>query len=236
MTRLGLVDRVRSWFGARAEAAGESAARWSLGAGRAELALAGASAAGGGLSAKASVRRDVLAIEALAKAAAPARPDAVETLRAPPAPTKTHLDPLDPEWMRALPSLDEIGRELTGHHQTSRAIADAVIQLPGLASGQANLVRETNRILERQSALLESVLDGITSVRSAFRTTDESSRRLAAALGQLEASHREVLLEYQAMLLRAHRRLGRLAALAVLVAAAALGGVGYVAYLVLIGQ
>ncbi|HUU10194.1 MAG TPA: hypothetical protein VM431_06590 [Phycisphaerae bacterium] len=235
MTRLGLVDRVRSWFGAGDQAAGESATRWSLGAGRAELALAGAGAAGG-LSAKAPACRDVLAIEALAKAAAPARPDTTEALPAPPPPAKTHLDPLDPEWMRALPSLDDIGHELKGHHQTSRAIADAVTQLPNLASSQADLVRETNRILERQSALIESVLDGITSVRSAFRTIDESSRRQATALGQLEASHREVLLEYQAMLLRAHRRVGRLAALAVLVAAAALGGVGYVAYLVLIGQ
>ena len=80
----------------------------------------------------------------------------------------------------------------------------------------------------------ESILDSLVSLRSAFRTIDESSRRHATALAHLEASHREVLLGYQAMLLRAHRRLGRLATLAVLVAAAALGGVGYVAYLTLV--
>ncbi|HUU91832.1 MAG TPA: hypothetical protein VM238_11575 [Phycisphaerae bacterium] len=236
MTRLALVDRVRSWFGGRTGTVGAAAPAggWPLGSGaRTELALV-ALAAGG--AAAAVDPQDALALESVrddpaetaAAAPAPARSDTE------PAPPTTRLDPLDPEWIDAVPSLEEIGGELEGHRQTSRAIRDAVRQLPDLASNQADLTAETNTILGRQAALLESILDSLVSLRSAFRTIDESSRRHAAALAQLEASHREVLLGYQTMLLRAHRRLGRLATLAVLVAAAALGGVGYVAYLTLV--
>lgn len=240
MARLALVDRVRSWLGAKAETAGAAASgkRWTLGAagGRTELALAGAALAAGSPAAS-SVSHDTSALESLdvpaetttASSGADAEPSA-------PGPGNTHLDPLDPDWMQSLPSLEGIGHELEGHRQTSRAIMDAVQRLPELASNQTDLASETNKILSAQSALLESILDGLTSLASAFRTIDESSRRHVAALGQLEASHREVLLEYQAMLLKAHRRLGRLAALAILIAAAALGGVGYVAYLVMVAQ
>lgn len=238
MTRLALVDRVRSWFGRKAETVGAaaSAAPWPLGPGaRTELALAGAAATGRAPPAP-HVPRDTLALESVPHAhteTTATAPSRTETDAQPP-PAKTCLDPLDPEWIQAMPSLEEIGRELDGHRRTNRTIMDAVQQLPDLASNQADLTTETNKVLERQSALLESILDSLVSLRSAFRTVDESSRRHAAVLGQLEASHRQILLGYQAMLLRAHRRLGRLAAMAVLVAAAALGGVACVAYLVLV--
>ena len=238
MTRLALVDRVRSWFGGKARTVGAaaSAGPWPLGPGaRTELALAGA-AAGGRATRAPDTPQDPPALgsapdaPARMTAAAPFGTDTDADSAAP----RTCLDPLDPEWVHAVPSLEEIGSELDGHRQTNRAILEAVQQLPDLASNQADLTAATNKVLERQCGLLESILDSLTSLRMAFRTIDESSRRHAAALAQLEASHREVLLQYQAMLLRAHRRLGRLAALAVLVAAAALGGVGYVAYLVLL--
>jgi len=236
MTRLALVDRVRSWFGGKSGTVGAapSARPWSLAPGsRTELALAALAA--GGATPAADEPQDALALESVRDAPAEATrtvPAQADT-DAVPAPPRVRLDPLDPEWIQAVPSLEAIGSELDGHRQTSRAIMEAVQQLPDLASNQADLAVETNKVLRGQSALLESILDSLVSLRSAFRTIDESSRRHAATLAQLEASHREVLLGYQAMLLRAHRRLGRLAALAVLVAAAALGGVGYVAYLVL---
>ena len=235
MTRLALVDRVRSWFGGKTGTVGATAPAggWPLGSGaRTELALV--ALAGG--AAAADDPQDALALESVREepAETPAAAPAPADTDTQPAPPTTRLDPLDPEWIEAIPSLEEIGDELEGHRQTSRAIMDAVQQLPDLASNQADLAAETNTILGRQAALLESILDSLVSLRSAFRTIDESSRRHVAALAQLEASHREVLLGYQAMLLRAHRRLGRLAALAVLVAAAALGGVGYVAYLTLV--
>lgn len=233
MTRLALVDRVRSWFGGKGRTAGISARPRPLAsAARTELALA--ANAVGGASAAADMPQDVAAPQ-------PVREPAAETASrigtgARSAPPTTCLDPLDPEWLQAVPSLEEIGSELDGHRETNRTIMETVQRLPDLASNQADLTVETNKVLLGQTALLESILDSITSLRSAFQTINEGSRRQAVALAQLEAAHREVLLGYQTMLLKAHRRLGRLAALAILVAAAALGGTGYVAYLVLVAS
>ena len=160
------------------------------------------------------------------------------------------LDPIDPEWMQSLEelpqriaesvaesaagteALEQIGRELEGHRQTHRAIAGAVRRLPDMAAGQAELTRQTNAALDRQALVLESMLDGITGLRAAFKTVEESSRRHLRAIAQLEAGHRQVLFEYQTLLLATHTRLTRLAALGVILAAAALGGVGYAIYLV----
>jgi ferric-dicitrate binding protein FerR (iron transport regulator) len=160
------------------------------------------------------------------------------------------LDPLDPEWMQSLEelpqriaesvaesaagteALEQIGRELEGHRQTNRAIAGAVRRLPDMAAGQAELTRQTNTALDRQALVLESMLDGITGLRAAFQTVEESSRRHLRAIAQLEAGHRQVLFEYQTLLLATHARLTRLAALGIILAAAALGGVGYAIYLV----
>jgi len=52
-------------------------------------------------------------------------------------------------------------------------------------------------------------------------------------IARLETAHREVLETYQTLVLRTHRRLGRLAMLAVLLASAAIGAVAYVLWLTL---
>jgi len=260
MSALGFVSRVRSWFGTRDAAApagvGYAGGRWSLGPApeRAALALASAAEAAApptdAVDRLPQARHDTPPAKAM-PAVALLKPLPRPAPRAAEAP-RPHLDPLDPAWMESLESLPErlaesmarrpaqasaalgeIEAELEGHGEATRAIRDAVGRLPGLATDQAELMRETNRLLKRQSNLLESMFDGITALRASFRTIDESARRHEIALGQLEASHRAVLGEYQSVLLRMHRRLGRLAALALLMAAAAVGGVAYVAYLAL---
>jgi preprotein translocase subunit Sss1 len=68
-------------------------------------------------------------------------------------------------------------------------------------------------------------------MRGALKSVEESAQRHLVCIARLETAHREVLETYQALVLRTHRRLGRLAMLAVLLASAALGGVGYAIYL-----
>jgi hypothetical protein len=161
----------------------------------------------------------------------------------------TRLDPLDPVWMQSLEELpariaesvarsaagvrmlENIGAELEGHRQATRTIADSMRRLPDLAAGQSDLLRQANKTLERQAVVEEATLDAITDLRAALRTVEESSRRHLKAIAQLEYGHRQILGEYQEILLGAHRRLGRMATLGVLLAALALGGVGYALYL-----
>jgi hypothetical protein len=168
------------------------------------------------------------------------------------APAGPLLDPLDPAWMQSLEELPrriaeaagqgaaglgvlkDIAGELNGHRQSTRALLLAVRRLPYLSAEQAEIARATNKLLERQLLILESTFDGVTSLRASFRSVEESSKRHVQALAQLETCHRNVLLEYQAMLVRAHRRLGWLAALGVILAAGALGAVAYVAWRVLL--
>jgi len=160
------------------------------------------------------------------------------------------LDPLDPAWMQSLEdlpvrvaesaaeraaatrALEQVAEELQGHRQTTRVLAAAIRRLPDIATHHAELTRETNQILERQSAALESMLDGLAALRAAFNTVEESSRRHLKAIALLESSHRQILFEYQTMFLRSHRLVGYVAAVAVILAGTALGGLAYVAYMV----
>jgi hypothetical protein len=241
MTALGLLERVKGWFGGTSGGNGRSHRRsW---AGPAEStgddALPSASGAVAAVAARQREPGD--------GCASPAASEAGPNDAGSPAP---HLDPLDPEWMQSLEelprriaetaagsaagirSLEQIAGELEGHRQATRAIAASMKRLPDLALAQGELARETNKLMERQSLVLESMLDGITDLRSAFKTTEESSRRHLKAIAVLETSHRQILFEYQTMFLRTHRRLGYLAAAAAMLAAGALGGVAYVAWYV----
>ncbi len=155
----------------------------------------------------------------------------------------SRLDPLDPSWMRSfdeLPArladsaakaaagvrcLENIDAELEGHRQASRAIVDAVRRLPDLAAQQADLARQANKTLERQALVLESSLDTLAELRSAFRGVEETARRQVQAIAQLEHGHREVLYEYQEMMQATNRRLGRLALIGIVLGLAALVGV-----------
>jgi len=259
MTALGLLERVKGWFAGTDGGNGNSShRRRSLGA--AESADADAlPAVSGAIAAVAAAQKepgDVCtspAASAFAKATAD-RPETDPGDAASPDPRPSALDPIDPEWMQSLEqlprrmaetaagsaaglrSLEQIAGELEGHRQATRAIAAGVKRLPDLALAQGELARETNKLLERQSLVLESMLDGITDLRSAFKTNEESSRRHLKAIAVLETSHRQILFEYQTMFLRTHRRLGYLAAAAVLLAAGALGGVAYVAWYVFATQ
>jgi hypothetical protein len=234
--------------------------RWSLGpaattgrmADDAALAFAGTGAAAAGVAGAVPARG--------AEAGLPASDDEELSLDEPAGPPGAarpgrgapalQLDILDPQWMRSLEDLparmaesaartaagvrrlEHIGAELEGHRQATRVIADSVRQLPDLALSQTQVLRETCKGLQRQTLVLESVLDGITELRAAFRTVEESSRRHLQAIAQLEYGHRQVLFEYQTMLLKSHRRLGRMAALGIALAAVAIAGVGYAIYLV----
>ena len=241
MTALGLLERVKGWFGGTSGSNGRSHRRpW---AGPAENtgddALPSAS---GAVAAVAAAQREP-GDGCTSPAASEAGPNDAGS-------AAPHLDPLDPEWMQSLEelprriaetaagsaagirSLEHIAGELEGHRQATRAIAASMKRLPDLALAQGELARETNKLLERQSLVLESMLDGITDLRSAFKTTEESSRRHLKAIAVLETSHRQILFEYQTMFLRTHRRLGYLAAAAAMLAAGALGGVAYVAWYV----
>jgi len=169
-------------------------------------------------------------------------------------PVGGHLDPLDPTWLELLEDLprriteataenttitrilEQIRHELEGHREVGQAVGEAVRRLPELGANQVALLGETNKILGRQCRLAEAMLDGITDLRAALESGEESSKRNLLALEQLETVHRQVLQTYQGILLKSYRRLGRLTALAVLLAAAAGGGAGYVAYLVLVAR
>jgi len=247
MARLSLVDRMKSWFGT---ARRERQHRSGVPAQHAGLALVavGCNAGGGAAGAPkagaavadhspVSTRNDLSAADALC---APPRE----------APSGSpERDAPDGEWVRALETLPEriaesvaagaagaktlekIGRELDGHRNTSRAVAEAIGRLPDLAGDQAALTRRTHEILEQQTHLAEAMVDGLTGLRAALKTVEESADRYLACIGQLEQCHRRVLEVYQSMLLKAHRRLGHVATAALLLAAIALGAAGYVVYL-----
>ena len=257
MNDLGLLERMKRWFsgkGRGADVAPASAKRCTLGQ-DSSLGLSSAGAAVAGIAAGSRHAQGRATYPAPAEAGSTTAEGmggdaAFDTQPATPEAHAAPLDPLDPEWMQSLEelpqriaesvaesaagteALEQIGRELEGHRQTNRAIAGAVRRLPDMAAGQAELTRQTNTALDRQALVLESMLDGITGLRAAFQTVEESSRRHLRAIAQLEAGHRQVLFEYQTLLLATHARLTRLAALGVILAAAALGGVGYAIYLV----
>jgi len=245
------MDRVKSWFGFGHHLAGgadpPAGKRHALSPvdGGPALAFAGAAApAVGAASAPPDGLADDGADEAMPPMLAAAPRLGSATPAAPAA--SSRLDPLDPAWVDALANLprrltasaaaaDAAGTaalrraadELAGHRSNTEAIRDAVRRLPAIADRHAGLTQDTNKILTRQCLLLESMFDGITDLRASFRTVEESSRRHLVALAQLEQTHRQVLHEYQVILLKAHRRLGRVAALAIVLALASLGGMGY---------
>ncbi|MCX5682612.1 MAG: hypothetical protein NT049_02880 [Planctomycetota bacterium] len=233
MTALGLMERVKGWFGGGNGSNDPSPTRRALG----EEALPYASGAIAAVAAANAQRGSCDEVTSPAASAAGSN-------------SSTTLDPLDPEWMQSLEelprriaetaadsaagvrSLEQIAGELEGHRQATRAVAASIKRLPDLALAQGELSRETNKILERQSLVMESMLDSIIDLRSAFKNTEESSRRHLKAIDILETSHRQILFEYQTMFLRSHRRLGYMAAAAAMLAAGALGGVAYVAWYV----
>ena len=267
MTALGLLERVKGWFGG-ADGAGGRAPHKRPWAGPAAGAGDDAPASATGQPHRAAPTNSgaIAAVAAHAQretcdgAASPAasgfakatpdRSAAGSDDMALPDARPPALDPLDPEWMQSLEelprrmaenaagsaagvrSLEQIAGELEGHRQATRAVAASMKRLPDLALAQGELARETNKILERQSLVMESMLDGVIALRSAFKSTEESSQRHLKAIAVLETSHRQILFEYQTMFLRAHHRLGYLAAAAALLAAGALGGVAYVAWYV----
>jgi hypothetical protein len=243
MTALGLMERVKGWFaGGNGNGRSKRPALSPPQESEAYLARGRSHTAG-----EAAGEGDPEAETASTAVPASGSADA-----SPPDPRPSALDPLDPEWMQSLEqlprriaenaadsaagvrSLEQIAEELEGHRQATRAITASMKRLPDLALAQGELSRETNKILERQSLVLESMLDGIIDLRSAFKNTEESSRRHLKAIDILETSHRQILFEYQTMFLRTHRRLGYMAAAAAMLAAGALGGVAYVAWYVFV--
>jgi hypothetical protein len=237
MTALGLLERVKGWFGGKDEAGGNGRARPKRPASGPPQEGA-AYLAGGKAQAATTV---------LGAAASPAvsdldpRPPTLE-------PRPSALDPLDPAWMQSLEdlpvraaesaaeraaatrALEQVAEELQGHRQTTRVLAAAIRRLPDIATNHVELTRETNQILQRQSAALESMLDGQAALQAAFNTVEESSRRHLKAITLLESSHRQILFEYQTMFLRSHRLVGILAAIAVILAAGALGAAAYIGW------
>ncbi|HUX02826.1 MAG TPA: hypothetical protein VMY35_17835 [Phycisphaerae bacterium] len=250
MSRLGLMDRVKSWFGApkRRDAAGKHSAAWSP-APAARLLLAGAAA-----KASASPTQTCCAFDGREPTSGgcgqAAKAPAVAATSAPPA-DDPEREARQTEWMHVLDSLPEriaeslaasaagakalekIGRELEGHRDATRSLAQSVGRLPGLATDQTALAKQTCEILSRQTHLAEATVDGLAAMRAALGSVEESARRHVLAIGELERSHREVLQTYQHLVLATHRRLGRLAALAVVLASGALGAVAYVLWLAL---
>jgi hypothetical protein len=234
MTAIGLVERVKGWLNGDNGGHGHGRPHEPPNP-RQEQAVAYLARtwarAGGGAAAEGAAEDG-----AASAASAPARTAA------------GRMDPLDPPWIDSiggLPAqiadsiaeqaagthaLEQIAGELEGHRQTTRTLAAAVKRLPDVAAGHAELSRETNRILQRQSLVLESMLDGLAALRAAFGTVEESSRRHLKAIALLESSHRQILFEYQTMFLRSHRLVGYLAGAAVILAAGAIGGLAYVAW------
>jgi len=256
MGRLRLFDRVKSWFGAKIDApestAGPAGKRWAIeaaGAGeRMEFSGAGATA----VASRAPQEDFDGTVSDEGVPFAPSASAFLARTTEPDTPAAPPLDPLDPGWMQSLEelprriaeaagqgaaglhTLKEIAYELEGHRQSTRALVQAVRRLPYLSAEQAEIARDTNKLLERHLLILESQFDGITALRASFKSVEESSKRHIMALAQLETCHRNVLLEYQGMLIRAHRRLGWLAVLGVMLAAAALASVAYVGWRVLV--
>jgi len=232
MSTLSWMSRVRAFFGSKHDPAPAVAPEAAWSGGGSGFALVGT-----------AVAEEAPPNEAIARRPAePRRPQRTEpapppepppTGRTDDRPTPPRIDPLDPPWIQHLESLGTLGRELQGHRETSGALLQTVRQLPELTSDQTDHIVRTNHLLQRQNTLLTSILDTLSTLRASMQTMEESSRRHLTAIGGLEASHRAVLLGYQEILLKTHRRLGRLATLAAVLAAVAVGGVAWVLYLVL---
>ncbi len=253
MSQLNLVDRVKSWFGVarleRQRRAGVGAKPWAASstAPAAGLLLAGA---GGSATAAPPISSAFDGRPAAPIAGGPGAQTTAVATETGKTPDAQRPEP-NPEWIRLLntlperiaeslaasaagaKALDKIGRELEGHRDATRSLAESVRQLPDLATDQAAVTKRTNDLLEQQTRLAEATVDGLTGMRAALRSVEESAQRHLVCIARLEAAHREVLETYQTLVLRTHRRLGRLAMLAVLLASAALGGVGYALYLTL---
>ncbi len=251
MSRLGLMHRVKSWFGTpkRRDAAGKHRATWSP-APAARLLLAGAAA-----KVSASPTQTCCAFDGREPTSGgcsqAVKAPVIAATSAPPADDPQPAWAGQTEWMHVLNSLPEriaeslaasaagaralekIGRELEGHRDATRTLAQSVGRLPGLATDQTALAKQTCEILSRQTHLAEATVDGLTAMRAALGSVEESARRHVLAIGELERSHREVLQTYQRLVLATHQRLGRLAALAVVLASGALGAVAYVLWLAL---
>ena len=228
MSHSGWMTRIRAWFAARREPAASLAPRGaSWRAAGSEMALAATAVAEMDPPAA-----DVPPAAETAPRPAPAAAPATATAERPTT-TPPRLDPLDPPWMDRLDALADLGRHLQGHRQTAEALLRIARQLPELTSDQTDHIVQTNRLLEEQNHLLKAVLDTLAGLRASMQTVDEAARRHLTAIGTLEASHREVLRAYQEMMMKTHRRLGRLAAWAAVMSALALGGAAWVAYLIL---
>jgi len=251
MSQRSLVDRVKSWFGgARVERPRRAGAKpWTAAspAPEAGLLLAGA---GGSATAAPPISSAFDSRPAAPAAGGPgAQTTAVATETAK-APDAQRPEP-NPEWVRLLNTLPEriaeslaasaagakalekIGRELEGHRDATRSLAESVRQLPDLATDQAAVTKRTNDLLEQQTRLAEATVDGLAGMRAALKSVEESAQRHLVCIARLEAAHREVLETYQTLVLRTHRRLGRLAMLALVLASGAIGAVAYVLWLTL---
>jgi hypothetical protein len=246
-----MVDRVKSWFGvARLERPRRAGAKpWTAAstAPAAGLLLAGA---GGSATAAPPISSAFDSRPAAPAAGGPGAQTTAVATETGKAPDVQRPEP-NPEWIRLLntlperiaeslaasaagaKALDKIGRELEGHRDATRSLAQSVRQLPDLATDQAAVTKRTNDLLEQQTRLAEATVDGLAGMRGALKSVEESAQRHLVCIARLETAHREVLETYQTLVLRTHRRLGRLAMLAVLLASAALGGVGYALYLTL---
>ena len=255
MSQRNLVDRVKSWFGVarleRQRRAGVGAKPWTAAS---TAPAAGLFLAGAGGSATAvppfSSAFDPGAPGAAPLTGGPAAETTAVATEPGKAPDAQRPEP-NPEWIRLLNTLPEriaeslaasaagakalekIGRELEGHRDATRSLAESVRQLPDLATDQTAVTKRTNDLLKQQTRLAEATVDGLAGMRGAMRSVEESAQRHLVCIARLETAHREVLETYQTLVLRTHRRLGRLAMLAVLLASAALGGVGYAIYLTL---
>jgi len=253
MSQLNLVDRVKSWFGVtrveRPRRAGVGAKPWTAAstAPAAGLLLAGAGRSATAAPPISSAFDGRLAAPAAGGPGTQTTAVATETGKTPDA---QRPEP-NPEWIRLLntlperiaeslaasaagaKALDKIGRELEGHRDATRSLAESVRQLPDLATDQAAVTKRTNNLLEQQTRLAEATVDGLAGMRGALKSVEESAQRHLVCIARLETAHREVLETYQTLVLRTHRRLGRLAMLAVLLASAAIGAVAYVLWLTL---
>jgi hypothetical protein len=219
MSGTQLLQRVRHWFGrGNAEAATQHADPCPAATGDTGRALLLVASGTGATASRASpVARPALHS---AERSAPT----VLSLHDP-TPSRT-ADPGDRRPADA--TMADIAGELHGHRETARAIAHSVERLPDLALSQVDLLRRGNQLLERDVHVSEGVLDELAALRGAFRGVEESSRRQLRCFTEIESNHREVLAEYQDLLIREHRRLYRMTLAAVLLAAAAFGGVLYV--------
>ena len=251
MSQQSLLDRVKSWFGvARVERPRRADTKPWTGASTAPSAGLLLAGAGGSVPAAPPISSAFDSRPSAPLADDPASETTAVAAETDKQSTLQRPEP-NPEWIRLLNSLPEriaeslaasaagakaletIGRELEGHRDAARTLAEAVRQLPELASDQTAVTKRTNDLLEQQTRLAEATVDGLAGMRGALKSVEESAQRHLVCIARLETAHREVLETYQALVLRTHRRLGRLAILAVLLASGAIGAVAYVLWLTL---